>query len=333
MRLPPLGTVRPPFIAVLAATALLGGLIILANSGVVTLPHPSQDHAAAVLAGSVVKLTNEERAESDLPPLTASALLTRAAQMKADDMAAKSYYAHVSPDGSIPPYWLNAVGYKYQIMAENLVIDRTNSEDVVSAWMGSHDHRVNILNPAFTEIGIGVAHGTYEGDRTIYVVQMLAKPLRAASVAQQPAPRTAPKPVPAPKPMPVTTPAPKPAPKPVPVTPPVPEPAPAPTLPAVTARPTPVVPEAPAPVLTVADPLAPILEGIATTTPFTLPAVATTSAYPAPVLSVDTSAPVQLRAPTPDEAPAEEAATASLSARALTFARGVAAQVVSFFNP
>lgn len=325
MHLPHFGRVRAPLIAACIAILLLGGLIALEHFGRVTLPMPSQDQAAAIFAGSVVKLTNEERADSDLAPLTASQLLTAAAQMKADDMAAKSYYAHISPDGTIPPYWLTAVGYKYQIMGENLVIDRTNSEDVVSAWMGSRDHRVNILNPAFTEIGIGVAHGTYQGEETIYVVQMLAKPVgRPTAVAQTTPTRAVPKSVPAPAPKPKPVPAPAPAP-----VVPKPAPAPAPTRPAVTARPAPIVPEPLPPVIIVADPLAPILETIATTAPFTLPQVATSSAYPAPALSLDTDGAV-LRAATSEEAPKEYV---PIRSRVRAFVGGIAAQVTNFFNP
>ncbi|HEX8591296.1 MAG TPA: CAP domain-containing protein, partial [Candidatus Paceibacterota bacterium] len=187
-------TLRPPFIAALVAAVLIGGLTLAESRGLMTLPGPSNQLLASVLPGSVVALTNEERGDAGLASLKANSLLTRAAQMKADDMAAKSYYAHVAPDGTPPPYWLNAVGYKYQIMAENLVIDRESSDDAVSAWMGSKYHRDNILNPVFTEIGVGVAHGSYKGRDTIYVVQMFAKPIGQST----PAPKPAPKPAPAP---------------------------------------------------------------------------------------------------------------------------------------
>lgn len=136
----------------------------------------SQPLVAGIAAADVVALTNQERADAQLPTLTRSTLLDTAAQMKADDMAVGSYYAHVSPDGKTPLYWLQAVGYRYLNAGENLVIDRTSAEQAVSAWMQSYDHRSNILRPQFTEIGIGVAEGEYKGMSTLYVVQIFATP-------------------------------------------------------------------------------------------------------------------------------------------------------------
>jgi hypothetical protein len=347
MRISSAGFVRTPYIVALGVTVVLGGLVFLNQRGIIYLPLPSDDLTAAILAGSVVKLTNEERDDSNLAPLMASPLLTRAAQMKADDMAAKGYYAHISPDGTAPPYWLDAVGYRYQIMGENLVVDRTDSEQVVSAWMGSATHRQNILNPTFTEIGIGVAYGTYKGDDTIYVVQMLAKPVKpTTSVAASTAPRPVPKPAPAPTPVvpaprpaveptpvPVTsTPTPTPQPARPPVTPAQP-PAPAPTRPAVTPapRPAPVVPEAPPAIIVVANPLAPIFETVASSAPFSLPEIATPDTYPEPALAGGIAPTAWLRQATPNEVPPRTDET--IGTRVLTFLEGVGAQMRSFFNP
>jgi len=168
-------------------SAFIAALIIIFFSGifpvenlVARLPKPCPQ-PAAVLASAVVNLTNENRTSDGLPTLATSALLTEAAQDKADDMAANSYYAHVSPDGKSPLYWLQKVGYKYLNAGENLVIDRTTSEQVVDAWMASPDHRENILRPQFTEIGVGVAQGEYEGIKTTFVVQEFGTPYPVAA--------------------------------------------------------------------------------------------------------------------------------------------------------
>lgn len=147
---------------------------------------------AAVIASQVVSLTNDSRTGGGLPALTVSPLLTQAAQLKADDMAKGSYYAHVSPDGKTPLYWLDQVGYRYLNAGENLVIDRTTSKDVVDAWLNSPDHRENILRPQFTEIGVGVANGRYKGEDTIYVVQEFGTPYPSVQLARIPAPIPAP---------------------------------------------------------------------------------------------------------------------------------------------
>lgn len=171
------------------------GLIVLLLSGIFPLEdlftvNPN-GLSASIAASDVASLTNEQRIKNGLPPLDVSPLLTEAAQDKADDMAANSYYAHVSPDGKTPLYWLDHVGYHYLNAGENLVIDRTTSEQAVDAWMNSPDHRENILRPQFTEIGIGVAKGEYDGLSTIFVVQEFGTPYptaRAIAVAPKPAP-------------------------------------------------------------------------------------------------------------------------------------------------
>jgi hypothetical protein len=59
---------------------------------------------------------------------------------------------------------------------ENLAIHFTDSSDVVGAWMDSPTHRANIMNGNYTEIGVGTAEGTYEGFKTMYVVQLFGTP-------------------------------------------------------------------------------------------------------------------------------------------------------------
>jgi len=150
---------------------------------------------AAVLSGTVVALTNEERAGRNLPTLTRNAQLDEAAQMKAQDMAAKGYYAHVSPEGVTPMYWVEKAGYKYLIIGENLVVNRKDAEQVVDAFMGSPGHRANILRTDFTEIGVGVANGTYKGKDATFAVQIFAAPYPRPVVTKTEAPKVAVKPV------------------------------------------------------------------------------------------------------------------------------------------
>ncbi len=160
---------------------LVGGLVVLA---IVTEPLlDSGKNLAAVNAAEVVALTNEERAHESVPVLQRNALLDEAAQMKAQDMAAKGYYAHVSPDGVTPMYWVEKAGYKYLIIGENLVVNRTDAEQVVDAFMGSPGHKANILRKDFTEIGVGVANGVYKGKDATFTVQIFAAPYPRAIAA------------------------------------------------------------------------------------------------------------------------------------------------------
>ena len=132
---------------------------------------------AAVLPGTLTALANEERADNGFASLKTSEILTRAAQLKANDMATRGYFAHVSPDGKTPWYWLDQVGYRYSMAGENLAINFSQSEDVSRAWMNSPSHRANILKDNYTEIGIAVATGTYQGRKTVFVAQFFGTPL------------------------------------------------------------------------------------------------------------------------------------------------------------
>ncbi len=51
--------------------------------------------------------------------------------------------------------------------------------------MNSPTHRANITKPNYTQIGTGVAEGTYQGSPTIFVVQVFGVPA-AATVATKP---------------------------------------------------------------------------------------------------------------------------------------------------
>jgi len=175
--------------------ALIGGVVLLA---VLTAPFlESPQNPAAVSAAEVATLTNKERTQKDIPVLQRNSLLDQAAQMKAQDMAANGYYAHVSPDGVTPMHWVEKAGYKYLIIGENLVVNRTDAEQVVDAFMGSPGHKANILRTDFTEIGIGVANGIYKGKDATFTVQIFAAPYPQA-VPKKEVPTAAVKPVSAP---------------------------------------------------------------------------------------------------------------------------------------
>ncbi len=132
---------------------------------------------ASVLPGVLTTLTNEERAQNNAEPLIENDLLTKAAKLKAEDMASRGYFAHNSPDGKTPWYWLDQVGYKYSMAGENLAVNFFESRDVAEAWMDSPSHRANIVKKNYKEIGIGVATGTFEGRNTVFVAQFFGTPM------------------------------------------------------------------------------------------------------------------------------------------------------------
>jgi uncharacterized protein YkwD len=159
-------------------------------------------YATNISASEVISLTNQQRANNGLGALAYNAQLTQAAQAKAQDMLAKNYWSHYSPEGNGPAYFISASGYSYSTAGENLAKDFNTSSGVVNAWMGSTGHRANILNGNFIHTGVAVVNGTLQGSETTLVVAMYAAP---NTPTPAPAPTSAPTP---PPPQPVQNPAP-----------------------------------------------------------------------------------------------------------------------------
>lgn len=137
----------------------------------------SEYFLSAVLPSVLVDLANDDREDEGFPALSISPVLEEAAQLKANDMAEKGYFAHTSPEGLAPWYWLDEAGYRYFAAGENLAVNFSDSKNVEEAWMDSPSHRANILSNNFTEIGIATARGEYKGRETVFVVQMFGRPV------------------------------------------------------------------------------------------------------------------------------------------------------------
>ncbi|MDP2668311.1 MAG: CAP domain-containing protein [bacterium] len=165
---------------------------------------------AQVLPPALIGLANTDRVSNSLPELQVNPLLVLAAKYKADDMAAKSYFTHTSPEGLSPWFWFGKAGYAFSYAGENLAVDFSESTDVNTAWMNSAGHRANLLNKNFTEIGIATAKGFYQGRETTFVVQLFGTPLPVLTVPAVPTPAQSSAPVPtAVKPPPKPTAVPK----------------------------------------------------------------------------------------------------------------------------
>ncbi len=118
---------------------------------------------------AVIAATNEIRAEAGLPALTWNVLLQQSAQLHTDDMNARKYFAHDSPEGVTSGDRILATGYgkltmedcdcsSYRIdVGENLANGQQSVEQVMHDWMASPKHRDAILHPRFKEIGIGIS--------------------------------------------------------------------------------------------------------------------------------------------------------------------------------
>lgn len=157
------------------AIALFSILLLsikIASVALVTISPALPVDASAITTNTIFNLTNESRKQNNLGQLSLNSKLSSAASAKANDMLAKQYFAHNTPDGKTPWDFIKKTGYTYLIAGENLAVDFVEAESVNGAWMNSPGHRANILNADFEEIGIGIAQGEYQGHNSIFVVQM-----------------------------------------------------------------------------------------------------------------------------------------------------------------
>lgn len=118
----------------------------------------------AIVREAVMCLINRERAEHSLPPLRPNAELEAAAEDHNAEMLQVDYFAHVAPDGETPVERIRKTGYIANesvgyVIGENLAwgtYSLSTPKSIVEAWVASPGHLANILEPRYTETGIGV---------------------------------------------------------------------------------------------------------------------------------------------------------------------------------
>jgi uncharacterized protein YkwD len=111
---------------------------------------------------AIVCELNIQRVDAGLVPLAHDPLLNRSAQQKSDDMVAMHYFAHEAAGRPKLFDRISATGYFFAarggLYTENLGVgprEEATAANMVAAWMQSDHHRVNILLPAFRDVGIG----------------------------------------------------------------------------------------------------------------------------------------------------------------------------------
>ena len=138
----------------------------------------------AAVSRRVLVLINEARSharrcgrESFAPAgrLTLVENLNRAALAHSRDMAAHDYFEHEGYDGSTPAQRVTRVDYKWRVVGENLAAGITTPEEAVAGWLESPHHCANLMDPRFTETGVGVAVNP-AGKLEIYWTQVFALP-------------------------------------------------------------------------------------------------------------------------------------------------------------
>jgi uncharacterized protein YkwD len=111
---------------------------------------------------ALIELLNKTRAEKKLSQLKVNPLLCKVAQQHNLNMAKQEKMEHVL-DGKGPARRVLDAGYEYRKVAENLAKAEGEADDpapppadIHKHWMDSKNHRKNILEPKFTEVGVSM---------------------------------------------------------------------------------------------------------------------------------------------------------------------------------
>jgi uncharacterized protein YkwD len=162
-------------------------------------PTPTPGNNNLTFEQQVLQLTNQERAKNGLPPLKANTELNYTADKYAELMAQRNYFSHTGPDGSQPWDRAKAVGFEAQTMGENIAAGQKTPQEVVQAWMNSPGHRANILNPRYTQLGVGF-------DKNFWVQNFGSDDTNPATKIPTSTSNSGSQPTPTPKPTPAPTP-------------------------------------------------------------------------------------------------------------------------------
>ncbi len=126
----------------------------------------------------IVALANEARMARGVSELSINTSLMESAMLKAEDMKEKDYFDHITPEGLDISYFVNAAGYNFSTIGENLAEGYFSAQSVHEAWMNSEGHRENMLSSDYEEIGVAVLEIEKDGNKSFLSVQHFGMKLK-----------------------------------------------------------------------------------------------------------------------------------------------------------
>jgi uncharacterized protein YkwD len=101
---------------------------------------------------------NQERARNGLAPYLLDVRLGQAARLHSQDMAARAYFSHVTPEGVTFDQRIVAAGYPSP-GGETIAAGYPTPAAAIDAWMNSPGHRAILLHATLRHFGLGIATG------------------------------------------------------------------------------------------------------------------------------------------------------------------------------
>jgi len=108
-------------------------------------------------------------------PVRWSDSLAAASRAHSEDMAHHSYFSHGGHDGTNPAQRVERAGYRYRTIGENIAGGQLQPEDAMSGWINSPRHCANLMNPAFTEMGVAFSVDR-KSEMGVYWTQVFGAP-------------------------------------------------------------------------------------------------------------------------------------------------------------
>lgn len=137
------------------------------DAGSQTMSAEEAQVLSEVNAARAVARTCGDVAYAATTPVTWNGFLAAAARAHTADMAARNYFAHVTPEGTTIAMRAEAAGYTaWKTLGENIAAGYT-IQNVVQGWIDSPGHCKNLMDPKFKEMGAGYTYrpgstyGTY----------------------------------------------------------------------------------------------------------------------------------------------------------------------------
>ena len=138
---------------IIVQASIMAGIFVF--SVIVALAYNGVFRTGNEFEREVLRLTNIERRNHDLPTLSWAGDVARVAREHSWDMMRTNNMSHTGSDGSTVGDRLTRAGITFRGWAENVAVGQRTPQEVVTAWMNSPGHRANILNPNLTHLGVG----------------------------------------------------------------------------------------------------------------------------------------------------------------------------------
>lgn len=105
-------------------------------------------------------------------PLVWNGPLAQAATAHAQDMALRNYFSHTSPSGSTMVTRINATGYAWSAIGENIAAGYASVNAVVDGWMASDGHCANLMNPTFKDAALACVASSTSTYRSYWTLDL-----------------------------------------------------------------------------------------------------------------------------------------------------------------